>query len=765
MAGENPKSRALLWGTAIGLLALLGIAGRGIYVGLLRGHPTEPADAGPPTDLLAAAGSIDAGPASLASVRGTVIDPAGLPAEGAVVWAADLLGHLRQARTPADGSFVLADLSPGEYRLAAQRGAQTSETEGPLPLSAGDDLRGLTLKLTNGARLAGAVFDLRSRVPLPGALIQVVATPLSATADAQGRFVLPPLPPGGHELSVEAEGHLSRVVPLAVTSGENTRDFEIFLMPSARLTGMVVNGEGNGVPRAQLLLSRYQASQDAPPPSPAGATDATGHFALDVGPGLVQLVARAPGWAEGITEMLDLEEGKPREVRLVLGAGAQVDGLVTLADGQPPSGGTAAAFRPSHWEVARARVAPDGHFTLTDLPTGRLTISADAAQARATAEVQLEAGGETSVTLRLGDGTLGGSVLDGSGRPIAGALVVAQPVGAGEAGERSALSAADGTFKVSGLSGDRFDVAATKDEGSTAIRGVAAGRRDLQLTLASGGVSGTVFGPGGSTVSDFYVAADPELPGRGRARATQVVDGHGDFHLSLSPGRYRIRGSAPGYAEAAVDDIEVAAAAETRGVRVELRPAGTIEGVVLEDPGGAPLPGVHVATDRSHAWGVGRDSPLGGSTALSGPDGHFVLRDVAPGSWPVFASAPQLRMIGPPPAVQVVAGNNPAPVELRMRKSDGNGDQPYAGIGMSLYPNGDLKFAGEVFEGGPASDAAVRPGDQILAVDGVATSRLSIQDLAGRIRGPQGSEVTLQMRRGAEGEPYTVVVPRAEIRF
>ncbi len=693
-----------------------------------------------------------------------MLDPQGLPAEGALVWAVDLFGHLHQARTPADGSFVLSELSPGEYRLAAQRGAQTSETEGPLPLSSGDDLRDLTLKLTNGGKLAGAVFDLRSRLPLPGAILQIVATPLSAIADAHGRFVLPPLPPGGHQLSVEAEGHLSRVLPLAVASGDDTRDLEVFLTPSARLTGVVVNAEGNGIPRAQLLLSRYQASQEGPPPTPAGATDATGHFALNLGPGLVQLVARSPGLAEGVSEMLDLQEAKPQEVRIVLPAGAQVDGLVTMADGQPPPGGTAAAFRPGRWEVGETRLSPDGHFTLSGLPSGKLTVSADAAQARATTDVQLEPGGETSVTLRLGDGSLGGLVVGGAGEPMAGALVVARPVGAGEAGERSALSAADGTFKVTGLSGDRFDVAATKDEGTAAIRGVAAGRRDLRLSLASGGVWGTVLGPGGTTVSDFYVAAEPEVPGEGRARATQVVDGHGDFHLSLAPGRYRLRATAPGYSEGDLENVEVAAGAETRGVRIELRPAGTIEGTVLEEKTGAPLADVHVATDRGHVWGVGRDSPLGGSAALSGPDGHFLLRDVAPGSWPVLASSPTLQPTGAPPVVQVAPGQNPGPVEIRMRKASG-GDQKYAGIGMSLYPDADRKLAGEVFEGGPAHEAGIRTGDQILAIDGLSTDGLSIQDLASRIRGPEGTEVTLEMRRGTEGAEYTVVVPRAEIRF
>ena len=756
----------------LGALLLL-LVGLGIYLlPRLLGLGPSAADAGgnaprdsdtalvpPPSDV--------EDQAHQASVRGTVLDSLGHPADGALVWASDGAGHLRQARTTADGSFALPHLPPGQYRIAAQRGAETSDAEGPLPLGEGDDLRDLVLKLAPGARIAGAVFDLTTRSPLAGAVVAVMATPLSAIADGRGRFALPPLPPGGHQLAVQADGHLSRQLPLLARSGDDTRDLEIFLTPASKLSGLVLTKDGTGVPGAQLLLSRYQASADGALLLPAGAiTDEVGHFALEVAPGLLRLVARSPGFAEAESDMLELSAGKPREVKLTLGAGAQVNGTVLSTDGQPVNGGQTAAFRDgAGWQVGSAPIGPGGTFTLTGLPAGHLTISADAMAARATAQVDLEEGGAASVQLRLGDRSLQGVVVGSADEPVEGALVVARPIGAGEAGERSGLSTTDGSFKISGLSGDRFDLAATKDEGTAELRGVAAGRHDVRLSLAAGGVSGTVLGPGGNAVSDFYLAAEPEVPGHGRPRALQAVDARGAFHLSLTPGRYRLRARAPGYAEGQLDDVEVSARAETRGVRVELRPAGTIEGVVVDDKAGSPLPGVHVATDRGHAWSVGRDNPLGGSGAVTGADGHFTLRDVAPGNWPVFASAATLDPVAGTPLVDVEPGKNPAPIEIRMRHTEGEDPQLYAGIGMSLYPEGDRKFAGEVFVGGPAHAAGIRSGDEILAIDGASTAALTIGDLAGRIRGPQGSEATLDLRRGKDGEGYTVIVPRAEIRF
>ena len=225
-----------------------------------------------------------------------------------------------------------------------------------------------------------------------------------------------------------------------------------------------------------------------------------------------------------------------------------------------------------------------------------------------------------------------------------------------------------------------------------------------------------------------------------------------------------MRASAPGFADGQSSaPIRVAEGEESGGVRVELRPSGSISGLVLDADNGTPLAGVHLATDLAHVWAVGRAEPLGGSIAVSGPDGHFVLHNVPPGDWPVRAQSLTHEPIGPPPYVTVVAGQSPPEVQIRLRRSEGR-EQLYAGIGMSLFEHDGHKYAGEVFEGGPARAAGVRQGDLSVAIDGKAADGISLGDLVGLIRGPSGSEVTLDMQRG-QGQSYSVVVPRAEIRF
>jgi carboxyl-terminal processing protease len=56
----------------------------------------------------------------------------------------------------------------------------------------------------------------------------------------------------------------------------------------------------------------------------------------------------------------------------------------------------------------------------------------------------------------------------------------------------------------------------------------------------------------------------------------------------------------------------------------------------------------------------------------------------------------------------------------------------------------------EVFRDSPASSAGVKPGDQIVAVDGSATSGRSLTEVVNTIRGTQGSPVVLSIVRGGQ---------------
>lgn len=67
----------------------------------------------------------------------------------------------------------------------------------------------------------------------------------------------------------------------------------------------------------------------------------------------------------------------------------------------------------------------------------------------------------------------------------------------------------------------------------------------------------------------------------------------------------------------------------------------------------------------------------------------------------------------------------------------------------------------EVYRGSPADVAGVRAGDRVLAVDGVDVSTATRDVVVGALRGPEGSEVTLMVRRPATGETLTFRLRRA----
>ncbi|MCL6614638.1 MAG: S41 family peptidase [Firmicutes bacterium] len=105
------------------------------------------------------------------------------------------------------------------------------------------------------------------------------------------------------------------------------------------------------------------------------------------------------------------------------------------------------------------------------------------------------------------------------------------------------------------------------------------------------------------------------------------------------------------------------------------------------------------------------------------------------------------------------------PAEYRELKLQTDGT--FGGIGVILNHDGDRLVIMKVLEGTPGMKAGLRRGDVITAIDGRSTEKMSSEEAAAAIRGPEGTKVTLTIARGAgEGEKaFNVTITRAKIKL
>jgi len=89
----------------------------------------------------------------------------------------------------------------------------------------------------------------------------------------------------------------------------------------------------------------------------------------------------------------------------------------------------------------------------------------------------------------------------------------------------------------------------------------------------------------------------------------------------------------------------------------------------------------------------------------------------------------------------------------------------FSGVGLSVVQVERGLRAVQVFPGSPADRAGIVPGDTIVSVDGDSIAGESSDEATGRIKGPEGTEVTLGVRDAKGGEVRRLRLTRAEVRL
>ncbi|MBL9007440.1 MAG: carboxypeptidase regulatory-like domain-containing protein [Myxococcales bacterium] len=247
--------------------------------------------------------------------------------------------------------------------------------------------------------IEGRVVDSRgfgiSGVRIDG---QVGGSQATALSDARGSFRLIGLPRGSLSLRAQKRGY----APLRSSrrADEPRSEIALSLDPGGGIAGLLRDRQRGLVPTAASLSLDIAGTSQPVPLARDGQFSLTG---LPPGPAILR--ARAPGFAS-LSLPIDIPAGHSpdeitlRDLRVELVAGATVAGRVRSGGGTP-AGVSIRAIAEDGSILARTLTDERGEFQLSDLPAGRLQITATAGAHSGSVRVDVQAGRHEQIQIEL----------------------------------------------------------------------------------------------------------------------------------------------------------------------------------------------------------------------------------------------------------------------------------------------------------------------------------------------------------------------------
>ncbi len=506
-------------------------------------------------------------------LRGTVRTIGGRVVVGARVEAVLVLEGrtypLATSNSESDGAFVLESLPEGSYWVLAR--ADGFARAAQLVRLHGHDVRDVALRLGPSASIVGQVTlparNVVSGAAQPAGLIVRASPdsggegpPFAARVDSQGRFAIEGLPPGTYRVELAQEGY-EAIVRRAIPAPSRGLSFELRALAIVRGVAQDVSGR----PIAGVDIT-FAGSGVWPPRATHSTADGTFQI-VGIPGGVYELRGRnGDDVAEPVAPLV-LEPGDARDVRLVLSAGATMEGAVIDAVTQRPLAQARVVVTEDALATAPRAIVADaqGHFRVQGLlrRVHQVSATADGYVPRVGA---LAMPGAAPVTVALDrEVIVTGRVVDARGAPIAGAQVEVSATDLD--GRVSLLNASAVAFRES------------------LFRAQAAGPRPLiragELGVMPGPIPLLPLTAGGSPAA--------MLVGQPASGLAYVTDAAGRFRVgSIPPGVVLLSAAHPAYVRGETTQ-RPARAGETLEVEIILFEGGTIDGRLV-DEAGFPMP-------------------------------------------------------------------------------------------------------------------------------------------------------------------------------
>jgi uncharacterized surface anchored protein len=480
-------------------------------------------------------------PLKKAAVRLNMIMPPGsrnaAPVPGAAngAIAMPVQPTMRSVDTDDQGRFTFTGLDAGKYRLSAERQGFLRQSYGqrkysgggsPILVSDGQTVKGLLFKLNPQGVITGKVLD-EDGEPLAGVQVRAMRNMYSngkrqwmqvgnGNSSDIGEYRLPDLQPGrylvstsprntGRNMPFQANEPLTAAPdmtyaatyypnttdaaaasPIDVTPGGEIRGIDVRLIKTRvwRVRGTVA-GAADAPRRGAVQVALVPADGPSNGQLQSGTRQPDGQFEIrNVPSGSYMLMAFSMGGAQGLAAAMPVTvTGSHVEgLRLILAAGAEMQGTVKLVDAAAPVElkNVNVMLQPARnlyfggGPPPRGRVGDDMKFTLkgvgpipykvnvTGVPNTCYLKSVLFNGADVPADgADLSAGGTIDVVISAAAAQVDAVVMDGDNKPVAGAVVAVIP----KDGSRPQVMTADdsGILSVKGLKPGDYRLVAWED--------------------------------------------------------------------------------------------------------------------------------------------------------------------------------------------------------------------------------------------------------------------------------------------------------------
>jgi protocatechuate 3,4-dioxygenase beta subunit len=728
----------------------------------------------------------------------------GAPLADAEVWASDgsPWGFGKgPAITDAGGNFRIVGLEPGAYKAEAFHDEAYGTAEESAVLGLGETSEPVTVTahpayvVEGTVAVAGGESCERGEVELTSKPQKRRVGKIEADGSVRLRGVLA----GTYEVKVECTGFVAmeRYEPVVVEDAP-VRGLKWEVRPGQAIRGKVVTARGEGVRDVWIYASPL------PDPSAPRAMTTSGTGQRTEAEGDFEVVGLLPGrykleaWSEDQPQPdkpveVELKAGKDLEgVRIELPAVGEVRGTVRDSKGEPVKNAQV-NMRGEKWGAPSTRTIDDGTFRIASVPAGEYRVSAGRGwkEMRAPGTTDDDVQG-TRVTIVPGEvhevelvveaqgGTISGRVIGADGGPLSDAFIGAtresDSAGAAAGGamrdarwasmwsdREPTLTDQDGRFTMKGLPEGTYTLLARRRGGGEGTAEHVAIGGDVVIRIAdAGSLAGTVRIAGGGPPQQFKVSL--REPKTGFSAQDEFFRTGGAFRFPEVPaGKFEVVVESPeGSAQ-----TEASVSEGGRGeVRVELAPRVTVRGKVVELESGEPVPGMTVRFDSGRGGSfVFFGSPEGASGGeVTDEQGRYEVEKVAAGEVSVLIHPKSFsdQTYGWSSFSTTITASGASAVELppfKLAKSRVGENETGGDLGFKLReaepdakPEEGRRIVAFVQPGGPATQAGLQAGDEIVSVDGHDVTGVNGYLFYTLTQVKVGTQVRLGLARGASVE-------------